>query len=332
MFSRSHWPNPSSPLLSSIDFGVPLVELFKWLDVRDTLLGENNKTQDVAAALALARDCKHPDAEWLADVCRDVATNEQARKALLLNQGDARALCFAWWLNDEAERDEDCSLLRRAADMGYAFACSTLSWKAWSKDKEKSFHLARQATAQNERDGWFWLGSCFELGAGCEKDLSVAKQNYWIAAELGLGFGARDLSELLDESEPDHWIWKTRAALCGDCFSFVTSFSGHVKQFFSNGSGRATVVFVIGCGLKGNISVEKKEIFGYNPWNFDSLLGPANQAVSFYESQIKFARLAVDTWTLVSTRLHVIKDMRIFIGKMIWEARFEANYKDKCSI
>ncbi len=40
----------------------------------------------------------------------------------------------------------------------------------------------------------------------------------------------------------------------------------------------------------------------------------------------KSARLAVDTWTLVSTRLHLIKDMRIHVGKMIWDARFEALY------
>ena len=71
--------------------------------------------------------------------------------------------------------------------------------------------------------------------------------------------------------------------------------------------------------------MENKLFFGY-VFNFDSLISPANQAVSFYSSQIKSARLAVDTWTLVATRLHVIKDMRIYIGKMIWEARFEANY------
>ena len=64
----SPWPDPNSPVLSKIDFGVPLVELFKWLDVRDTLLGENKRKQDITAALALARDCKHPDAVWLIDL------------------------------------------------------------------------------------------------------------------------------------------------------------------------------------------------------------------------------------------------------------------------
>ncbi len=121
------WPDPNSPVLSKIDFGFPLVELFKWLDVRDTLLGENYKKQDITAALALARDCKHPDAEWLTSIFegKDVSTKENARKVFLSFENDARALCFAWWL--AGDREEDLSLLHRAFEMGNAYASSTLS-------------------------------------------------------------------------------------------------------------------------------------------------------------------------------------------------------------
>ncbi len=91
----STWPDPNSPVLSKIGFGVPLVELFKWLDVRDTLLGENYKKQDITAALALARDCRHPDAVWLTSIFegKDVLTKERAREVFLSNQNDA--LLFA---------------------------------------------------------------------------------------------------------------------------------------------------------------------------------------------------------------------------------------------
>ena len=84
-------------------------------------------------------------------------------------------------------------------------------------------------------------------------------------------------------------------------FFFLDPFSEQVNLFFS-GSGNATV-FLIGRALQGRIDMEKKQIFGFN---VDSLIGPANQAVSFNASQIKCARLAVDTWTLVYTRLHLI--------------------------
>ncbi len=322
----SLWPDPSSPLLSMIDFGVPLVELFKWLDVRDILLGHNFKKQDIAAALALARDCKHPDAEWLTSVFegKDVSTIEDAREVLLLCQNDARALCFSWYLTDG--RLNDLSLLRRAAEIGNGFACSALCSCVQEENEEEAFRLARLAASQHERDGVFWLADWLSNGIGCAQDFNLAKENFLTAAELGHVRAALEYGHLLDQSDPFCWLWLERAALHGLPQSFVHSFSQQVKKFFS-GSGNASAVFVIGRALKGNVDVEKKEIFGPSGWFFDFHIGLANQAVSFYSCQIKSARLAVDTWTLVATRLHVIKDTRMYIGKMIWEARSEANYK-----
>ncbi len=323
----SPWPDPNSPVLSKIDFGVPLVELFKWLDVRDTLLGENYKKQDITAALALARDCKHPDTEWLTSIFegKDVSTKEDVKKVLLLHQTDARALSFAWYLTDD--REDDLTLLRRAAKIGNSFACSMLFRGVWRENKEEAFRLAQFAAARHERDGFTSLCCCFRNGFGCEIDLNFAQENILIAAELGHVYAARDYGRLLGDSDPARWLWWGRAALRGSPGWFLDSFSKQVELFFS-GSGNATVVFLIGRALKGNIDTEKKQIFGKKTL-FDSRLGPANQAVSFYDSQIKSARLAVDTWTLVSTRLHLIKDMRIYIGKMVWEGRFNANYKSE---
>ncbi len=320
----SAWPDLNSPVLSKIDFGVPLEELCKWLDVRDTLLGINYKKQDIAAALALAHHCKHPDAVWLTSIFegKDVSTEEDARDVFLPFENDARALCFAWWMGEN--RKKDLPLLRRAAEMGNAFACSILSREVFGENKEEAFRSAQLAAAQHERDGFHWLGYFFRDGIGCKQDLNLAKENFLIAGQVGHGDAASCFGSLLSESDPGRWIWWGRAAVRGRPISFLYSFSKQVKQFFS-GSGNATVVFLIGRALKGNIDLEKKQIFGSH--YFDSFIGPANQAVTFYSSQIKSARLAVDTWTLVATRLRLIKDMRIYIGKMIWEARFEANYK-----
>ncbi len=322
----SPWPDPNSPVLSKIDFGVPLVELFKWLDVRDILLDRNLKTQDITAALALARDCKHPDAVWLTSIFegKDVSTKEDARNVFLSFENDARALCFAWFLSDG--RWNDLSPLRRAAEMGNSFASSLVCGEEFRREnKEEAFRLARFTAAQHERDGFFWLGHCFREGKGCEKDLNLAKENYLIAAELGHVIAAFSYGHLLDESDPARWIWWERTAVRGVPYLFLQCFPKQVDQFFF-GSGNALIVFLIGRTLKGNIDMEKKEIFG-STYIFDSYIGPANQAVSFYDSQIKCARLAVDTWTMLATRMHLIKDMRIYIGKMIWEARFEANYR-----
>ncbi len=315
------WPDPNSPLLAKIDFGVPVSELLTWLLVRDTFFGENWKDQDIAAALALVRDCKHPDAMWLASVCKDVSTKDEAREVFLSHQSDARALCFAWHLAED--RWVDLSLARRAADMGNVFAGAALCREI--RDKEYAFRLAQLAAAQNERDGFFELAFCFEKGVGCEKNLTFAKQNYLIAAELGDVIGARKLAQLLDDADPALWMWLGRIANCGNVFPLVELAPKMVEQFFS-GSGSAPAVFFIGRAFKGHIDMDKRQIFDASD-NFDSLVGLANQAISFYDSQIKCARLAVDTWTLVGIRLGMVKDMRVLIGKMIWEGRFEANYK-----
>ena len=291
-------------------------------------LARTKKKQDITAALALARDCKHPDAVWLTSIFegKNVSTKEDARKVFLSFENDARALCYAWYLT--SNRGNDFSLIRRAAEMGNAFALSTLSERVLNQNKE-TFCLAQLAATQHERDGYRMLGSYFIVGISCEKDLRLAKENYLIAAELGHGRAAERLRHFLDKSDPVRWLWLGRAALRGHP-DILFSFSEQVDQFFS-GSGNATVVFLIGRALKGNIDMEEKCIFR-SSYNFDSRIGPANQAVSFYSSQIKSARLAVDTWALVSTRLHLIKDMRIYIGKMIWEGRFEANYKIEIAI
>ena len=276
--------------------------------------------------MALARACNHPDAVWLTSIFegKDVSTKENAREVFLCCGNVARALCFAWRLTDA--RWLDLSLLRRASETGNAFACSTLCEQGLYESEEEACRLAQSAAAQRERDGFRWLGYFCRDGRGCERDLNLAKQNLLIAAELGHVRAAKYSGKLLDESDPVRWNLLGRAALRGWPFSFLLSFSKQVEKFFS-GSGNATILFLIGRALKGNIDVEKKQFFGIH-YSFDSYIGAANQAVSFYESQIKSARLAVDTWTLVATRLRVIKDMRIYVSKIIWEARFEANYKN----
>ncbi len=92
----SPWPDLNSPVFSKIDFGVPLVELCKWFDIRDALC-DNLKQHDIAEALSLARDCKHPDAVWFTSIFerKDVLTKERAREVFLSFENDARALCFA---------------------------------------------------------------------------------------------------------------------------------------------------------------------------------------------------------------------------------------------
>jgi hypothetical protein len=90
--------------------------------------------------------------------------------------------------------------------------------------------------------------------------------------------------------------------------------------------GNGAVVFQIGRALNGQISVEERIIFGHIP-GFDNLIGPANSAISFYKSQLAACRRAVDIWSHVGLRCGVVKDVRVLIGKLVWETRDLALYK-----
>ncbi len=323
------WPDQNSPVLSKINFGVPLPELFKWLEVRDTLLGHNFKTQDITKAVALAQDCKHPDAVWLSSVCKDVSSIDQAREVFLSHQDDARALCFAWWLTDKHDREADWSLIRRSSQMGFPLACCALCERVWDDDGNERVRLAQFAAEQQERDGIFLFACCLQMRVCLNlNDLKRARDNHLIAAELGYVFAARNLSVLMDGESEDlaRWIWSGRAASHGWTMTFIPNFPTPVLEFAS-GSGNASVVFVIGRVLKGKVDKKNREILGQYLLTFDSYSGPATKAVSFYEWQIESARLAVDAWVLVGKRLGIIKDIRRLIGQLIWEARLEANYK-----
>lgn len=322
------WPDPDSCVLAKIEFGVDVSLLLEWLEIRDTLLGENKRKLDVQMALQLAQESRHPDAVWLTSIFkgRDVSTKEEARGVFLeLEADDSRALCFAWCLTEG--RWSDVCALKRAMELGNSFAAAKLSLHASSVGWQQMFALAHRSAHKNERDGFFSMGLCLENGWGCETDLEKAKECYLIAAELGDIFAADMYSCLLNESHVGRWIWQGRAMSRGyePSFSFLHTFAAQVGIFLS-GSENRCIVFAIGLAFKGHIDTEKKQIFG-DSFNFDSNVHAATQAVSFFDSQMQSARLAVKTWTLIALRLSITKDIRTLIGQMIWDAKVEANYK-----
>ncbi len=348
----SPWPNLKSVVLSKITFDVPLSVLFEWLSIRDVLVGDNGERQNISKALALAKHCKHPDAVWLTSIFendpvtkeeekeekkeeeeeetkeetkegvrrreeegrrrREEKRREQARNVFLAHEDDARAVCFAWWMLSDDEAVADLSMLRHAADMGYAFALSTLA------SHEDSRRLALAAVSKGERDGFFQLGHllCHE-----DKNLALGKENLLIAAELGELNAVGEYGLSFGEFDPERWLWLGRAALRGYFTNFLELFP---KQILERSS--PVKLFLIGRALKGNVDVENQRIFGVK-FDFIIVTDVSQRAVNFYMCQVESARLAVDAWVVIGKRLGVVKDIRRVIASLIWDARFEANYK-----
>ena len=305
---------------SSIN-GIPLATLLEWYKIRDTFFGVNYVSQNIPLALGLALSCQHPDALWLTEAFagKDVSKKEDAKRVFSpLGQNDARALCFAWKLGDR----RDLTSVRRSAELGFAFAQALMAGRT---EGEKRFMFAQLAAAQGERDSFFFLGYCFFHGQGCEKNLELAEENFLLASELGDVWAMVTLGNVLEDSDPQRWRWLGRAAALGDRSSFLSCFAGQVEPF-NSGSGSAVVMFAIGRALQGHVNEEARTIFG-GDYKFDSRIGPAKQAIAFYEAQIQATKAAMHAWTQVGVKWKVVKDVRKLIAKLIWDSREEALFR-----
>jgi hypothetical protein len=89
--------------------------------------------------------------------------------------------------------------------------------------------------------------------------------------------------------------------------------------------GSASIMFAIGQALQGHVNATERTIFNSSN-SFASRIVPANQAIAFYEAQIKATTAAMRSWTHVGIKLKVVKDVRKLISKLIWGSRDEALY------
>jgi hypothetical protein len=182
---------------------------------------------------------------------------------------------------------------------------------------QEKFKFANLAAAQGERDGVFWLGWCFYRGEGCEKNLDKRKENFLLASKLGHVSAMRLLGHLLDQSDPQRWRWWGRTAALGFSWDFLSHFAKQVG-LFNSGSGSAAAMFAIGQALQEHMNEHERTIFSSDD-DFASRIGPAKQAIAFYEAQIKAAKDAMRAWTFVGIKLKVVEgcekvDCKIDLG------------------
>jgi hypothetical protein len=155
--------------------GTVLVEvdsLLEWYDARDTLFGTNYHVQNVVKALELAAACIHPEARWLTSLFlgRKVQSKHEAREVFLGEGDEPRSLLFAAMLDGEWDyvhetfvmQPGDVLKLEKSANAGVAYAQSMM---VFIVDGPASFAWSERAALQNDRDGLYWLASCFENGS-----------------------------------------------------------------------------------------------------------------------------------------------------------------------
>ncbi len=291
--------------------------LLCWLRVRDLLFGHNCVPQNIPFAVEMAKTCDHPDAKWLVTVFSSLddkckITLEEAVSRLQLEgwkgQFYADLLCGcndAYWMPD---------LIRRAADKGDNFARACLF--TFYSGEDNLFALANISAASGERDGICFLADCYMQGIGCTKDILKAAQLCRASIELGSVQAMHLYGLLMKKSDRWRYIWLGKAAARGHGSAYLRKFLKQLERQCA-----LDVKFAIGEALAS--CQDKKIEFG--------LLSQADRyliedAISFYLNQCKCSKAAVDTWTLVGLRHLVCKDVRLLIGKIIWDFKWQANY------
>ena len=320
------WPDPNSSILASIDFGVPISDLLEWLKIRDLFFADNNRVQVVDGwsmehALKLASTCKHPEAKWLSDMFKlknKVANVQEAREVFLSHQNDPKAEFYSWFIFQKQQMRFQRDMVSKVA-VSVPLAAATFA--NYVRSAEDTFHFAAIACAGKERSGYYVMGMCYLRGTGCGVDLARARTLLRIAAELGSTNAANAYGLSFAHSDPWSWFWRGRAACAGCDMDFDSGLLDQLKD------GNPDVVFSIGRAFKGHIDRSRRRCFGefdfidFEDENFDLIVGPATEAVQFYELEVKATRDRIREWTRVGIRCNIVKDVRIMIGKMIWGAK-----------
>ena len=185
--------------------------------------------------------------------------------------------------------EREYSDLVRSSDLGYPIAQANLSRYS------KNIGLAELSIKGGEPFGYFALAYIYSTH-GFVHDI---RDNYLIAANYGIKKAMFEYALLCDHI--DKWKWLIK------CLPYKESY---ICLYHFKGDESSYVVFKIGQICKNDLIKDLK----------------IEKAVSFYRDQLSKYQEAVHAWSLCAKRLNLYKDLRILIGKMVWESRYDAVY------
>ncbi len=170
-------------------------------------------------------------------------------------------------------------------------------------------------------------------GLGTARDKVKARLYYLRSARLGNVDAMIAFAKLCPEENPnlpDRLFWLGQAARRGDAMSFIIEFFEHVEKFQKGDENKRDILFVVARALTGHVDVKRKKLFGTKipKSSFsDARISQAEFACKFLQAHTQGARKVVDTWTMVAIRFHVVKDIRLWIAKLIWKTRDQYKYE-----
>jgi TPR repeat protein len=278
---------------------VDKAEQVKWARALHTLCGFAFARRDVSLGLQLARECQHPDAQWLCSLFLDVGdtmTEEQVLSAMEGQGEDPRALFIC------SQVGGDKLVLQRAAVQGYAPAHA--AWAGWCDDEGRV--LCR-------------LGYSLWNGEGGEEDRIRAVALLKDAAELGhKGAQYKFDRKAFPSSDWQRYRWWSKSAARGEQLAMACLRNAAVQQVKLLEDGRASmrVVFDLGAAFKRLADVANGKVIAKRV--SAEQLSATKRCIELHELCQKNAKAAIEGWIGVARRLKVVKDVRVVIARMLW--------------
>jgi TPR repeat protein len=292
----------------------------KWWDALETAIGTCAK-QELEKGLQLIRECRHPDAQWMAALLPPPGTpmtKALVQEAMRKQGDDPRALYLLYMFGTKFT---NIDARKRAAAMGYAPAQAICA--PFADSEAESFSLAEKAAAQGDRSGLYRLGELLLNGSGCTADRARALEVLKRAATLGHERAQIRYGELAfaDENWERHY-WLGIAARRGLGNSFFSAMLRFLPSFENIEHGR--ILHTMATVLLGGIDEVR-----------DMRLDEAEvkeaieRVLELHDAMLERARRAVDCWSMAAQRRGVVKDMRVVIAKMAWEEPWRWGEKEK---
>jgi len=154
--------------------------------------------------------------------------------------------------------------------------------------------LMKKAAEANEREAFY------QLGLRHFRKITIAKSYFKKASELGCRRSMEELAWMCDFNDPKKWKLLSKAGRVSESLQRGTLENNQCK-------------FIVGRYCRDAPYFRKGE----------------KEYVDFYHFQCRATREAVDTFSLICTRLGIYRDLRILIGKYIWKTRKESQYQQR---
>jgi hypothetical protein len=287
---------------------VDRAETIKWWDALDGLVGQ---TVGLKKGLQLARECRHPDAAWVAALFPPgIKVTPERFVEVLQQQGDDPRAMYIVAARSRCGRSGP--LMRRAAEMGYAPAQAVM---ASAVAVPETPVWAQRAASQHDREGVCMMANCLLYGWGCDADKAGAAELFRAAAELGHAAASYEHAvRSFDESDWRYYMWWSRAAAKGYNDLAFRSVMAPILE----GKYNARIVHSVAPVIRAHLNVRCRTLFGealYYEGELDSWV----RLLAQQDAMMQRARQAIDCWSVVARRCGVAKDIRLLIAKMAWE-------------